>query len=325
MWFPKIADMAMDLRLIDMDEATIHSYMNATLASAIDEYNGDSAFVSPSSGYYGLNPMHAGPKNLAGPKIAPISRSFRRAAFKILSERQTVLYHRDIAEIAMREGLIELTGTTIHRCMGAVLLDDIRQNGEKSAFVTSGPGWYGLNPNYVFPPAVPGSPARSTAHPTQPNPAKGALGVPVDYIGRGGEYLVASRLSFLGYVVHEPGMDKGIDLVATRDAKRYYNFQVKTSTTAGRKRQFHITKSTFEKTSMCNLFYVLVMLHPDGDGQHEDFFVIPHERIRDHIEASGLQGSNNKYLIKVVQDDEAFSLGGSDDITMYRNNWKIIK
>lgn len=325
MHFQKIADRAMNLRLISLDETTIQSYMNATLASSIAEHGSDSAFISESPGRYGLNSRHGCPKRLSTAKTPPISRLFRRAAFKVLEEQRAMLRYKDIAEIAVSRGMIELTGTTIHRCMGAILHDDIAQCGTRSAFVAPKPGWYGLNPKRTLDASSPTGSSKHAARPAPKRSPNETLSVPVDCLGKGGEYLVASKLSFLGYVVHEPGTDRGIDLVATKDAKTYYNFQVKTSATSCCTRKFTITKSTFEKTSHCNLFFVLVIRHPHEDKPYEDFFVIPHGVIQKHISGNSLRAIGNRYTIKVAQEGDGFSLVPNVDITRYRDNWDVIK
>jgi len=322
----EIANIAMNRRLIDLDEKTIHSYMDATLASSIEEHGAASAFMSPSAGHYGLDPGQGGPRKLHTAKSSPVSRSFRNAAFSILGKHRAGLHHRDIADKAMKSGLIEMTETTIYRCMEAILRDDINKHKTKSAFVNTRPGWYGLNPNYVIPPAVPAKPTKSAARPSPQNPSDGDRAVPLDCIGRGGEYLVASRLSFLGYVVHEPCIDGGIDLVATRNAKSCHHFQVKTSSSTSGKYQFFITKSTFENTAPRRPFYVFVLLHTDEKKPCENFLVIPYERIRKHISVADPRMVHGKYVVKVVQDGDMFSFGVPDsDISQYRNCWRIIK
>lgn len=319
--FKEIANRAMDLRLIDMDETTMHSYMDATLASAIDEHGKDSAFASPTRGHYVLNSGHAGPKKVTAGKISPISRSFRRAALGVLTRRQAAMHYRDIAEAAMKDGLIELTEDRIHRCMGAILHDDIRKHRQKSAFTNPNPAAYGLNPQYGRAPGIPPRRPGLTATPKPRNARK----VSAECIGRGGEYLVASRLSFLGYDVHEPCIDLGIDLVAVRGGKAGHYFQVKTSTMSG-KHQFHITKSAFENTASRRPFYVFVLRYARGGETHEDFLLISYEVIHKHISDTGPRVVQGRYVIKITQKEDSLSLDGSnEDLTRYMNNWEIIE
>lgn len=322
MHFQEIADRAMELHLVDMDSATIHSYMDATLGSSIDEYGDDSAFVSASPGHYGLNPKHSVPKNLAPSRISLISRLFRRAAFRILRKRQARLHYGDIAEIAIKEGLIELTGATIHRCMGAILRDDIRLHGAESLFISPWPMSYGLNPRHA--------PLSSLAGPSclpvpsaLPKHPDGTRAVPVTCVGRGGEHLVASKLNFLGYDVQEPSIDRGIDLIATKDGKSH-NFQVKTSTSPTNVHRFYITKSAFEKTAPLRPFHVFVARRPNVDEQ-EDCLVVPYEAVQRHISRDCPPMVGNKYVVMVAQKGDAFSLVPGGDITKYRGGWDAIR
>ncbi|MDD9809383.1 MAG: HTH domain-containing protein [Thaumarchaeota archaeon] len=323
MHFQEIADRAMGQRLVDMDKSTIHSYMGATLDSTMSEHGSDSAIVSPSPGHYEINPRRADLSNMSSSRISPISRLFRRAAFSILGERHGTLHYVDIAEIAMSEGLIRLTESTIHRCMGAILHDDIRHNGASSEFINPRPTLYGLNPSHARPSP---SPAISPGPPESPTPPKrldAAHAVSVSCVGRGGEHLVASKLNFLGYDVQEPSIDRGIDLIATKDGKSH-NFQVKTSTSPTNVHRFYITKSTFEKTAPLRPLHVFVARRPNVDEQ-EDCLVVPYEAIRRHISRDCPPMVGNKYVVMVAQKEDTFSLVPGGDITEYRGGWDAIR
>jgi len=320
--FQEIASRALDLRLVKMDRVTIQSYMGATLDSSMSEHGSNSAIVSPSPGLYELNPRRADLSNLSSSKISPISRLFRRAAFSILGKRHGALHCRDIADIALRCGLIKLGEPTIHRFMGAILHDDIRVNGAESEFINPRPASYALNPRQAPPPLAPASPPCLPLPHVSPYRLDGTCPVPVSCVGRGGELLVASKLNFLGYTVTEPNTDRGIDLVATR-GRQIRNFQVKTSTSPTNVHRFYITKSTFERTASPLLFYVFVARRPSTGGR-EDILVMPHEAVRRHISEDRPPMVRNKYVVMVAQRGGAFSLVPGGDITEYRDNWGAI-
>lgn len=320
--FQEIAGRALDLRLVRMDRATIQSYMGATLDSSMSEHGSNSAIVSPAPGHYELNPKRAYLSNLSSSRISPISRLFRRAAFIVLGERRGALHCRDIAEVAMSCGLIRLTEPTIHRCMGAILHDDIRRNGTKSEFISPKPASYGLNRRQATLPPAPASPPCMLAPPVPTRHLDGTHSVPVNYVGRGGERLVASRLNFLGYDVREPDTDRGIDIVATREGASH-NFQIKTSTSPTNVHRFYITRSALENTAPLRPFYVFVARRPNVGGR-EDFLIMPYEAVRRHISEDRPPMVRNKYVVMVAQKGDAFSLVPGGDITEYRNNWGAI-
>lgn len=320
--FQEIASRALEMRLVRMDRATVQSYMGATLDSSMSEHGSDSAIVSPSPGHYEINPVRADLSNLSSSRISPISRIFRRAAFSILGERRVALHIRDIADIAMNGGLIKLTEPTIHRFMGAILHDDIRMNGAESEFINPKPALYGLNPRQVPPSPATTNPPGLLTPSVLPRHPDGTRSIPVNCVGRGGEHLVAGRLSFLGYSVREPDTDRGIDMVATRGSASH-NFQVKTSTSPTNVHRFYITKSTLERTAPLRPFYVFVARRPNAGGR-EDCLVLPYEAICRHISEDRPPMVRNKYVVMVAQKGNAFSLVPGGDITEYRNNWGAI-
>ncbi len=70
--------------------------------------------------------------------------SFKQAAIKILSEAGMPLHYREITERAISNGLITPEGKTPWATMNATLSTDMINNGEKSKFVRSDPGFYAL-------------------------------------------------------------------------------------------------------------------------------------------------------------------------------------
>lgn len=70
--------------------------------------------------------------------------SFKQAAIKILTEARRPLHYREITERAIHSGLIAPEGKTPWATMNATLSTDIVNNGEKSIFIRSDPGFYAL-------------------------------------------------------------------------------------------------------------------------------------------------------------------------------------
>ena len=59
---------------------------------------------------------------------------FKEAAYHILREEKIPLSAKEIAKIALKDGLITSDGKTPDATMAAVIYTDIKQKGEKSSF-----------------------------------------------------------------------------------------------------------------------------------------------------------------------------------------------
>lgn len=74
--------------------------------------------------------------------------TFKQAALKILEENNTPLHYRDITNQALKNNLIKSDGKTPWSTMVDEILTDILNNGEKSRFIHTDPGFFGIrNPN----------------------------------------------------------------------------------------------------------------------------------------------------------------------------------
>ncbi|RNJ73252.1 MAG: hypothetical protein EB824_05055 [Thaumarchaeota archaeon S15] len=321
--FKRIADRSMELNLIKLDKNTIRNCMGEILHSDYIEYGSRSAFVAAKTGYYGLNSPLAGPASI---KISPIVHKFRQAAIKILREQTAPLHFSKIADIAMETKLIKLDVGTIHSCMGAILHYSVRHKGSNSEFVVTKTGYYGLNPAYRDSLQ---SPRRAV--PTRRGAADPALSssmpASTHHSGKGGEYLVASKLFFLGYEVYTPSPDTGVDLIANKNDRVPLHIQVKTHTSSTGKYKFHITKSSFERKASSGLFYIFVLRRPiDAENTHEDFLVFPYSKIEEHVARNHIRSDGRGYMVNVTQDEGALSFGHpGSDVTFYKNKWSLIK
>lgn len=321
--FKRIADRAMELDLIKLDVDTIRRCMGSILHSDHIEYGSRSAFVSPRTGYYGLNSPLAGPAQI---KISPIVHKFRQAAIKVLGERAAPLHFAKIADNAMEKGLIRLEKGTIHSCMGAILHYSVRHEGDNSEFVVTKTGYYGLNAAYLS--ALPPSPQAVPTRRGASAPATSPAAPPSTYhSGKGGEYLVASKLFFLGYTVYTPSPDTGVDLIASKNDKDPLHIQVKTHTSPTGKYEFHITKSSFERRASSGLFYIFVLRKPLGpESASEDFLVFPQSKVEEHVERGHILSDSKKFTVRVTQAGGRLSFGVPDsDVTFYKNKWSLIK
>jgi hypothetical protein len=72
-------------------------------------------------------------------------KSFKQAAQQVLTESRTPLHYRKITEKAIEKNLIESDGKTPWATMNAQLSMDIKNNGEKSIFIRTNPGEFGLS------------------------------------------------------------------------------------------------------------------------------------------------------------------------------------
>jgi len=322
--FKMIADRAIALDLIKLDKNTIRTCMGEILHSDYMEYGSRSAFTVPRTEYYGINYSSVRPAPI---KISPIVHRFRQAAIKILRKQATPLHFSKIADIAMETDLIKLEKGTIHSCMGAILHYSVRHEGRNSEFILTKTGYYGLN-NQTYrnalPPPQRSAPVRSVASELAISPASP---VSTYHSGKGGEYLVASKLFFLGYDVYTPSPDTGVDLIASKSDSDPLHIQVKTHTSLINKHEFYITKSSFAKKASSRLFYIFVLRKRLGlERVHEDFLIFPYSKIEEHVERKHIRSDSKKFTAVVTDDKGSLSFGSPDsNVTFYKNKWSLIK
>jgi len=70
--------------------------------------------------------------------------SFLEAAYEILKRENKPLSPEEITKIALKDKLIETSGVTPERTMGAQIYVEIKRKGEKSRFIKEGKGLFGL-------------------------------------------------------------------------------------------------------------------------------------------------------------------------------------
>lgn len=141
------------------------------------------------------------------------------------------------------------------------------------------------------------------------------------FLGKAGEYAVASELLFWGFNVSLMAVDQGIDLIAEKDGK-FRHIQVKTSISSLNDRPFgfQIQQKVFTNCLSNNPWYVFAM----RQGIHTDYAVIPSSHLL-HLRATGII-SGKDLSIQISRDDKGrqYKLNGSHDINMYINNFGLI-
>lgn len=141
------------------------------------------------------------------------------------------------------------------------------------------------------------------------------------FLGKAGEYAVASELLFWGFNVSLMAVDQGVDLVVEKDGK-FRHIQVKTSvaSTGDRPFGFQIQQKVFDACLQLNPWYVFAM----RQGVHTDYAVIPSSHLL-HLRATGIIGGKD-FSIQISRDTKGrqYKLNGSHDINMYINNFGLI-
>lgn len=254
--------------------------------------------------------------------------SFKDAAIKILRESKIPMHYKDIADQALRRGLVSTTGKTPADSMGSRIATDLKNNGKQSPFIKTSPGHFCINPEYVFP---------NTKEPIEYQNVDEALSVDISipkeplenqYTGKAGEYLVASKLLFLGYNASIPAVDAGADLVAIKNEKPFY-IQVKTAHLKKNRYSFNIAKASMKRNSHGGMFYVFVLR--DGAAPRdtkESFLVFPFNTIEEYISHGYIKPHKNRKVLTttVIQSGGSLSMGAKENNVNYnKNNWNLIK
>ena len=141
------------------------------------------------------------------------------------------------------------------------------------------------------------------------------------FLGKAGEYAVASELLFWGFNVSLMAVDQGVDLVVEKDGK-FRHIQVKTSIAPDNSRPFgfQIQQKIFDACQPLNPWYVFAM----RQGPHTDYAVIPSSHLL-HLRTTGII-SGKDLSIQITRDDKGrqYKLNGSHDINMYINNFGLL-
>jgi len=242
--------------------------------------------------------------------------SFKLAAIKILEEAKTPLHYEELTKRALEKNLVETSGKTPEETMKSQINTDIKNKGDKSAFVRAEPGVFGLRSDYKI------SKQDEQAKVEEEIEEEKEV-ISTQYTGKAGEHRVVSELLFRGYNASIMNVDEGLDIVATKDSK-LFNIQVKTSNE--NKFGLHISDiriSSFEKHNTNNTYYIFVLR-----GKATKFLVLPYHEIQKNIDLVNILviNKNTRYRVNIRMKEGKVYLGNKDnEVSYYINNWELIK
>ncbi len=146
--------------------------------------------------------------------------------------------------------------------------------------------------------------------------------VTTDFLGKAGEHAVMGELLFWGYNVSMMTVDQGIDLVASKDNK-YYHIQVKTTCPAEGSEtfSFQVKQKSFEANHGSLMWYVFVM----RKGSYCEYAVLPSTHLHNLRSLGVIAGQNLSIQITSMDKGKRFVMNGKDDISLFINNFGIIK
>ncbi len=154
----------------------------------------------------------------------------------------------------------------------------------------------------------------------QPKAVTINIAPPVDnaFLGKAGEMAVMSELLFWGFNASLMVVDKGIDIIASKDNK-FYHLQVKTSQQKANERfGFTISTKSFDNNHSGNTYYIFVLRKPP----QTIFAVIPSSHIITLRNRNIIKGIDNLSVsISILDNGRKYLLNSKDDITTFINNF----
>ena len=256
--------------------------------------------------------------------------TFKDAAFEVLLKSKKPLHYVDITRIVLEDGLAETDGKTPERTLNTDISREINTLKGESRFIRVEKGIYSINPMYASskPPTI--EPTRVSSNNSIPSKAQNNYFEEETnknyslYVGKAGEYAVASELLFRDYNISMMSVDEGIDIIASKNDKTY-NIQVKTS----HENRFYryvsdIRISSFEKHNTSNTFYIFVL---KSDKNGANFLIFPYHRIKEFVDMGIISSinSNTRYRVNMFFKGESFFLGNqTNDVSYFYNNWGLI-
>lgn len=243
--------------------------------------------------------------------------SFKKAAIVVLQNAKTPLHYSEITRLAIEQGILETQGATPEATMHAQLGTDIKLSAEKSLFVKTGPGIFGLNTTKKN---IVDKLEFEVAEEEQDE----KISIESGFVGKAGEHLVCSELLFRGFNASIMSVDVGLDIVAVKD-NQLIGVQVKTSNLNKFDAYvFDVRKVSFERHNSGNIFYIFV-LHNEAGNQ---FLILPlHEMERKVHEKAILEvGHGKRYRVNIKIRSSKVYLGNKEhEMNYFLNNWTLIK
>lgn len=244
-------------------------------------------------------------------KLTPILET----AKQILNESRKPMHVRELAEVAVRTNRnFQLDAEMLADRFAAALAANLNTKSPSFGKVKNKQG--GLKKGIYRLKASEIAPRVSAKNSPEP-PA-----INTNFMGKAGEHAVMSELLFWGYNASLMSVDEGIDIVASK-GNQYFHLQVKScADTDGSRFSFKIKNSAFNMHNAANTFYILVMRKRGGS----DFAVLPSSHIS-NLRGLGVIGGTGDLNMVVAADQKrrTFALNGTDDITLFINNFGLIK
>ncbi len=241
--------------------------------------------------------------------------SFKEAAVQILS-LDSPLDYREITKRAINQGYIDSPGRTPERTMNATLTKDIRSNGNQSSFVRVSEGEYALRDSI--------SPTPNNSNNT--NGRNNSVVSNSQYIGKAGEFYVASELLFRGYNANIMSLDEGIDIIALKN-NRLFSIQIKTSNLhRNNSYVFDIKRVALDRPYAGIVFYIFVMIDAN---QRKSSIILPNLKIHELIDKDAIREvSNNRFRLTLRERGDSIyvgPLGLEQELNFYWDHWEIMR
>ena len=225
------------------------------------------------------------------------------------------MHYNDITKKAIDEALITTEGKTPERTMYVTLMQESKT--PNPAVEMHKDGIFSLSANYD-----PKRQQDDEERQYEIDDQTEDLSKNTSYIGKTGEYRVASELLLRGYNANIAAVDDGIDVVATKGQHMVY-IQVKTSNNKNDRYIADLNTKSFKKNLSENVYYIFVLL----DKTNISFLVMPYHEISKQIDQGHLSVINNgkRYRAVITLRDNKVYLGKmGNDVTYYLNSWNII-
>lgn len=159
--------------------------------------------------------------------------------------------------------------------------------------------------------------------PARIRPAPEQLTAESSFVGKAGEYAVASELLFRGFNVSMMVVDKGVDVVAEKD-RHYFHLQVKTTiATRGESCRFKLDRAAFDRNDRTSSFYVLVIR--DRVSPSQLAIVLPATQLRTWMARGVLNGESAAISLRVERNGSSgMLLNGSASLDEFVNAYELI-
>jgi len=243
--------------------------------------------------------------------------TFKQSAIEVLKKNKKPLHYTEITRLALESGLLETGGITPEKTMNAQIVVDIKNKGLGSDFIKTTSGTFALNPNKK---EIKETPKIIEAEKAEEE----KIVIEGGFTGKGGEYLVCSKLLFLGFNASIMSVDVGMDIVAVKE-NQSFGIQVKTSNlNSFNTYVFNIRKISFERHNNNNTFYIFV-LH----GEKKDsFLILPffeiEKKIRERVILEVGHGKLYRVNIK-IRNGHVYVNNMDNEMDYFLDNWELIK